>query len=66
MNPLKGLYDYDSLVRGLETINRNIEQFELALAAENKKKREYEFHINEAKRLLRRHGREDLVDGGKN
>lgn len=66
MNPLKGLYDYDALVRGLKSINSNIEQIQIALAAENKKKIEYEFHINEAKRLLRRHGREDLIDGGTN
>jgi len=50
------LYDYDTLVRGRESILNNIEAFEKALDNEREKLKEYDVQIIKAEAILELHG----------
>ena len=50
------LYDYDTLVRGRESIVLNIEAIETALGAEREKLQEYDKQIAKAEAILELHG----------
>ncbi len=50
------LYDYDTLIRGRESIVTNIEAIETALSAEREKLNEYDKQIAKAEAILELHG----------
>ena len=50
------LYDYDTLIRGRESVVVNIEALETAVTAEKEKLSEYDKQIAKAEAILELHG----------